>query len=317
MKILVTGASGFIGTHLVPELISHGHAVTALGFKTLPNFQGAENLQGDITNRELMDKITLQKEVVIHLAAVMQTQPSQNNELIKVNVQGTENLVRACEKNQVRRFIYTSSTVSLGASYDGSSLIDEKYQNSIVGWNQFSNVAAKKKAEDLITTSQLDWNIIHFGLVYGPGDWKKSIRKSNLPVLKGRMPFYFSGGVNINSVKNLTQGLILVLSCAKPKERYILGGENITNKEFFKILAHSAHQKAPSICFPGSIFRGLGKLNSYFRINSVINLESVEMLLSYHWCSSQKAIQDLGYQPGNALTAISSSTEWIQQHELL
>ena len=311
MKILVTGATGFVGSFLVPELQKKGHTVYALGNTKLPTYPGASGFKGNLVEKNFLDSLDIQPDIVIHLAALMLSQPHQKEDLFKLAKVGTENLVRFCEKNKVQKIIFTSSTVALGAGSSPDDLIDEESKCKIPNWDDFANVKAKQIAENIIVQSKLNWSIVYSGLIYGPRDWEKTIRKANKPILNGRMPFYFPGGVNINSIENFVQGISLVLEKAPPQSRYILAGENITNKDFFSLLAISNGKKPPRFLFPKGILLFLGKLNSVFNTNSPLNSESIEMLLAYHWCSSTKAQKELGYLPGNAEVAINSSTQWI------
>ncbi len=311
MKILVTGATGFVGSYLVPELQKNGHVVYALGHSKEPKFAGVTGFKGDLTDKKFLDSLDLEPDIVIHLAALMMTLPQQKKDLFQLAEAGTENLVRFCEKEKVKKIIFTSSTIALGASSSPNDLVNEDSQCKIPNWTDFANVKAKRIAEDIIIKSNLDWSITYSGLIYGPRDWEKAIRKANKPILNGRMPFYFAGGVNINSIENFIAGLLLILEKAAAKSRYILAGENITNKDFFAFLAASNQKTPPRLLFPKELLRFLGKITSAFNKNSALNSESIEMLLAYHWCSSEKAQKELGYLPGLAQPAINSSTKWI------
>ncbi len=314
MKILVTGATGFVGSFLVPELKKKGHVVYALGHSKEPQFVNVTGFKGNLTDKSFLGSLDLEPDVVIHLAALMLTDPRQKNDLFQLAEAGTKNLVHFCEKKKVRKIIFTSSTVALGVCSSQSDLINEDYQCKIPNWTDFANVKAKRIAEEIIVKSNLDWSIAYSGLIYGPRDWEKIIRKANKPILNGRMPFYFPGGVNINSIENFIAGISLILEKAPSHSRYILAGENITNKDFFSILAASNQKKPPRFLFPEGLLRFLGKMSSAFNKNSALNSESVEMLLAYHWCSSEKAQKELGYLPGCAESAINSSTKWILEN---
>lgn len=309
MKILVTGASGFVGSHLVPALIHKGHVVTGLWNQNKPPFQ-IPLRQGDLTDFEFVDQAVKGHDAVIHLAANMRIKPHQDRSFLQEALKSADNLVKACEKHSVQKILFTSSTVALGATQRGQPLITETFKTESPQWDKFINVKAKREVEKIILSSTLDSTIIYSGLLYGAGDWNKSIRKSNKALLKGRMPFYFSGGVNVNQIENFIEGLILAFEKNGNRKKFILGGENISNQIFFSLLAQSAGQTKPKYRFPSFILRSIAKLNT----GSVLNIESIETLLAYHWCDSSSAIRELGYKPGSAQIAIQKSTDWIVSH---
>lgn len=311
MKVLVTGATGFVGSHLVPFLLKKNIEVMAQGYQQKPDFK-CSNVQGDLRDPAFVTQITKNVEAVIHLAGLMMTQPDQKTDLMSLAAVGTENLVRAFEENHVQKILFTSSTVALGATTDGKILLSEEQPLEPPGWSNFYNVQAKRLAEEILKKSKLDYRITYSGLLYGAGDWKKKIRKANKPILKGKMPFYFSGGVNVNTIESFIDGLWRVFQSSQSRTRTILSGENITNQQFLTYLAESAGKKPPRYLFPSFALKALSAL----RLSS-LNPESVGTLLAYHWCDSSQAQKELGYVPGQARLAIKNSTEWILQNEQL
>jgi dihydroflavonol-4-reductase len=319
MKILVTGANGFLGSWLIRALIDRGFQVRAF-VRAGGNLNALQNLPCEIHYGDVLEIATLEQamqgvDVVFHLAAKMMLTPSQEEITRATNITGTRNVVTLCEKLKIKKLVHVSSVVAIGAGDSPSEIINEHSQGN---FSQFklANMDSKRKGEEIVRAACLDKKIdaviVNPSLIYGPGDFQKEVRKGNIAVINGKMPFYTQGGVNVVAVQDVVEGIILAWQKGTNGERYILGGENLTIKQYFSLMAEAGGVKAPHWYLPSWILRLAAVVVGFLKIDSPLNPESVSTMLLYHWCSSAKAQRELGYEFRPAREAINSSVKWYQ-----
>lgn len=323
MNILVTGANGFLGSHLVRRMNQLGFNIYGL-VRPNSNLDLIKDLninliEGDVTNS--LESLNLPSiEMVFHLAAIMGTAKSLRDDLYKVNVKGTENMLQWSLKNKVRRFIHVSSIVALGALTEAKGAITEKSSFSEI-LRSLHNFESKRQAQELVLdyarTTNLDTVVVNPSLIYGPGDARKTIRKGNLKIAQGKMPFSLPGGVNVVAVEDVVEGMLAAAEKGRRGECYILGGENILTKDLFAMIAQANHQTSPSASLPAWFLKSMALATETFRIRSDINREAIQSLLLYHWCDSAKARTELNYKSRSAREAINASVAWMRENALL
>lgn len=326
-KILITGASGFLGSWVARELIRQGHDLSVLHRKgsDLSELEGLKytSCLGDVTDFASVEAACEGKEVVYHLAGVIGYSKDLRPLMDKVNVGGTGNIVKACLQQKVQRLIYMSSVVAIGASFDGKIPLNESSHYNLKSLN-LGYFETKRIAEELVVNAHkekgLEAIILNPSTVYGPGDAKKGSRKTQLKVARGEFPFYTSGGVNIIHVKDLVSAAIHAMEMGKPGERYILGGENILIKDLFRMIAEAAGVKPPRIHLPNAILHGMGAVGDFlkrFGLRGPISSENAWTSTMYHWFDSTKAQKELGLTITPALQSIADSVGWSREHGLL
>ena len=277
MKVLVTGATGFLGHWLVARLVNEGHDVRILRRSARAtstqltkstdeeNFAGlkVEDAIGDITDVKSLIDACREVDTVFHLAGLIAYSKAQRRAMENVNIGGTRNVITACEKNGVRRLVYLSSVVAIGASFNGKVPLDEESRYNLTELN-LGYFETKREAERLVkaavTDGKLDAVMINPSTIYGPGDAKKGSRGVQLKVARGEFPFYTSGGANIVSVEDVIEAIIVAWSKGRKGERYIIANENLTIKDVFGLIATAAGVKAPSIYLPDPVVRCIGKV---------------------------------------------------------
>lgn len=326
MKVLVTGANGFLGSWLVRELIKRGVSVRALVRPSgdLAELKGLdfEKAFGDITDAESLFAACEEVDTVFHLAGLVAYRRGERDAMEKVNVQGTANVVEAVKKRHVRRLVHVSSVTAVGASFDGRPLNEDSPYN--IGHLDLGYFQTKKKAEDLVREAvrkgEIDAVILNPSTIYGPGDAKKGSRRTQVKVAQGKMPFYTRGGVNVVPVENVVDGILSAWKSGKSGERYILCGENITIKRLFEIIAEKAGVPAPRIGLPNFAVHALGKLGDLLEAGGKkgpLNSENAWTAVLFHWFDSRKAQRELGFNPGSAETAIENSVRWMKENRLI
>ena len=325
-KVLVTGATGFLGNWLVKRLVHDGHHVRILKRASTPLEElealSIEVATGDVTHLESVEKACVGVDTVFHLAGLIAYSRAQRDAMDKVNIGGTANVLQACEKNQVRRLIYLSSVVAIGASFDGKPMNEDSDYN--VAHLNLGYFETKHLAEALVKHAvdhgKIDAVMINPSTIYGPGDSKKGSRGVQLKVARGQFPFYPSGGVNIVSVDDVVDCIIAAWERGRKGERYIVSGENLLIHEAFDLIAKASGVKAPTFPLPNALIHLIGKIGDTmekFGKKGPLTSENAWTSTLYHWFDSSKAQREFGFKPKPASYAIEQSVNWSRENGLL
>lgn len=321
LKVLVTGASGFVGGWLVRRLREENVQVVALRRKSSSNtdeLEGVETAWGDITDSASVLAAAKGVDSVFHLAGHVGYSKAERALMDKINVEGTRNVIAACRANNVRRLLHMSSVVAVGASFDGQKPLDETspYNLHHLDLGYFET---KRRAEELVVAAVraegLDAVMVNPSTIYGAGDAAKGSRKVQLKVAQGRFKFYTGGGVSIVGIEEVVEATIAAWKRGRTGERYILSGDNITIKRLFEIIAAAAGSRPPGIHLPNPVVRAIGKTGDLVERlgrRGPLNSESAWSSILFHWFDHQKASAELGFRAQPAETAIDKSVNWIR-----
>lgn len=327
MAVLVTGATGFVGSWLVRALIKCGEEVRVLHrpSSSLEELKGLDYVSrlGDVTDLDSLTDACQGVDTVFHLAGVVGYSRAMRRVMEDVNVGGTKKVIEAIQTVAKHpRLVYMSSVVAVGASYDGK-LLNENSPFNIHSLD-LGYFETKKAAEDAVLDAcrrgKIEATILNPSTIYGPGDAKKGSRKTQLKVAQGKFPFYTSGGVSIVSVHDVVTAILKAREIGKNGERYILSGENITIKELFEKIASLAGVKPPSVHLPNLVVRALGKIGDGLEAvgkKGPINTENAWTSTLFHWFDHTKATRELNFHPRPAIEALRESVEWMQQNGYL
>ena len=325
-KVLVTGATGFLGRHLTCHLLEKNLEVSILARKSsdidFVKNQPVNVIHGDITDPCSLVHATENKNVVYHLAGLIAYKKEDRGLMDQINVQGTANVLNACIKNKVSKVVHLSSVAAIGASFK-PEFIDENFEYNLEKYN-LGYFQTKHEAENLVIKAfrenGLQTYLINPSTIYGKGDATKSSRKVQKKVAQGRFPFYPPGGVNVVHVADVIKAIDLCLEKGKPARRYIIGGENMTIRELFYQIADIAGVKPPNIGLPKFLLGGMGfvgDLMNWFSIKSSWSGEKATIASLYHWFSIQRARKELGFNPQPARKALEESVLWMMEEEKL
>lgn len=320
MKALVTGATGFIGSHLVEELLRRGYSVTCLARKT-SNLRWIEGLDislvyGDCAEKESLLDTVADFDYVFHLAGL--TKARVKEDFFCVNAKGTENLVQALvEKNfNIKRFVYLSSLTATGPSKNGTP-VDENIETEPV-----SSYGKSKLEGERIVLKYKDFlpiTIIRPPAVYGPRDRDFYVFFKMLK--KGFFPYWGKCYYSLLYVDDLVRGMILSAETKEAEGRtYFLSDSVYSNEEIAKVISSALGAKAIRLRIPKSImplFATIGeRLN---RQSSIINKDKIKELNYSHWtCDSSKAKRELGFVPKVGIKeGIKWTADWYRIHRWL
>lgn len=309
-RVLVFGATGFVGQRLVAALEGQGHEV----HRTSRKEKGDRLYQGNICDEHFVREVLelVRPDCVFHLAAMISYKKRDRDAMYRINVEGTRNIAEACMMLDVF-LLYCSSVVTVGAATDPSSVLNEKSTYNLRDYDS-GYCETKKDAEGLLqeycAANRLRCVIVNPSNVYGYGDAEKGSRKTQIRVAQGKFPFYPTGGINLVSVEDVCQGMIAAWERGRIGERYILGGDNIAASQLFSQYAAASGASSPWIPVP----RFFSLLLSYV---GVVDYEKAALSSLYFYFSSDKAHTELGYSPKHTPHAIQESVRFMKEKGLL
>jgi len=327
MNILITGATGFIGTTLTQKLAEDGHNVHAL-YRSKEKAKIIEHrnvrlFKGDITDYKSVECAVRSCEAVFHMAAYARVWAKDSATFNRINVQGTVNVLDAAQKEGVKKIVFTSTAGVLGPSVNG--IVTESTQRKISYFNEYE--IAKAQAEEKISEyirKGLEIVVVNPTRVYGPGILSESngITKMIKLYSKGKFRWIPGNGESIGNyvyVDDVVEGHVLALEKGKSGERYILGGHNISFNRFFEQLSSATGQNRRMIKLPLLLMLGIAYLLSLrakaFGIPPLITPPWVKRYLHNWDVSSEKAIKELGYQITSLDKGLKKTLDWLKEDE--
>lgn len=324
MKTLVTGATGFLGSHVARALAGRGEDVRVLvrsssDLRALEGF-AAERCTGDLRDRASLDRAVQGVNRVFHVAADYRLWARDPKEIHESNVTGTQNLLDAARREGVEKFVYTSTVATVAVPRHGA-LPNEETQSStgeMIGHYKRSKFEAEKCALRAAQAGQ-PVVIVNPTTPVGPGDWKPTpTGKIIVDFLNGRMPGYVDTGLNFVSVEDCAWGHLLAAERGRAGERYILGGRNLTLKQMLDMLSSASGRPAPRWKFPyalayvaGCFDTGVSRLLGR---EPQIPLEGVRMARHKMFVDSSKAERELGFAPGPLEAAFARAVAWYESN---
>lgn len=326
MHILVTGATGFIGSHITRLLVEQGERVRVLIRHTSPidhlKSLKCEPVYGDLTTPESLQAAVRGCEALFHVAADYRLWARNPQELYRTNVEGTRNLLCAAQEEGIRKIVYTSSVGVLGIPPDGSSGNEETpvSLDDMVGHYKRSKFLAEEEVRRFVREEGLPVVIVNPSTPVGEGDIKPTpTGKMIVDFLNRRMPAYVHTGLNLIDVRDVAQGHLLALERGKPGERYILGNANLTLRDILALLGEITGLKPPQLRLPYSLAYAAGWVDTWFFGHLLgrephIPLEGVRMAAKYMYFDSSKAVRELGLPQSPVREALVRAVEWFRAH---
>jgi len=324
MLILVTGATGFVGSHVARLLAERGDRVRVLVRPTsrLKALEGVrvEPVEGDLRDAASLTRAMDGVNRVFHVAADYRLWTQHPEEIYESNVGGTKRLLEAAYKAGVERFVYTSTVATIAVPRHGA-LPDESTAASIdemIGHYKRSKFQAEQVAIEAARAGA-PVVIVNPTAPVGPGDWKPTpTGKIILDFLTGKMPAYVDTGLNVAPVEDVAAGHLLAAEKGRFGERYILGGRNMTLKEILDALAPIARRPAPRVRLPHAVALAAGYADEFIsRIagrEPKIPVEGVKMSRHRMFVETGKAERELGYVHSSVESALERAVRWYEQN---
>src|SRR5436305_4083697 len=256
MLVFVTGATGFLGSHVARALIEHGADLRLL-VRASSNTKNIADLKADLVTGDLRDPASLEKgvagcDIVFNVDADYRLWVRDPAEMYRANVEGTRAILEAARKSNVRRVVYTSSVATMGFMSNGQPA-DENSPVSLdnmIGPYKRSKFMAEQVATEAARAGQ-DVVIVNPSTPVGERDIKPTpTGRIVVDFLKKKFPAYVDTGLNLVDVKECARGHIAALEKGRAGERYILGGENLTLKQILDKLAAITGLSSPKLRVP-------------------------------------------------------------------
>jgi dihydroflavonol-4-reductase len=323
MKCFVTGATGFLGSHVARQLIDRGAELRLLVRPTskLDNITDlpSERVVGDLRDADSLRRGMSGCEYVFHVAADYRLWARNGQELYQSNVEGTRNILAAARDSKVRRVIYTSSVATMGFGNNGL-MTDEKSPVSLqnmIGDYKRSKFMAERLVLDAGQNGQ-DVVMVNPTTPIGERDIKPTpTGQIVVDFLKRKFPAYVDTGLNLVDVIDCAEGHLQAMEKARPGERYILGGENLTLKQILDKLGAITGLPSPKVKVPYSVALAAGIWGSVvvggmLKREPRATIEAVQMSRKKMFVTSDKAERELGWNPRPVDDALRRAVEWFK-----
>jgi dihydroflavonol-4-reductase len=322
-KVLVTGATGFVGSAVARSLLARGAQVRVLT-RHGSNRRNIRDLSvqvavGDLRDPDSVTRALAGCSALFHVAADYRLWVPEPDVLYQVNVDGTRSLLEAAAAAGVSRMVYTSSVGALGATADGTPADEDTavQLSDMIGHYKRSKFLAEAEVRRLAAETGLPVVIVNPSTPVGPRDIKPTpTGRMVLEAALGRMPAYVDTGLNIVHVDDVAEGHLLSFERGRIGERYILGGQDMTLGAILKTIARLAERKPPRIRLPHGLVLPIAyAAEAWARIDDTrepfVTVEAVKMARKPMYFSSAKAEKQLGYRPRPADRALAEAVAWF------
>lgn len=326
MRVFVTGATGFVGSHVAEQLVASGARLRLLTrassrLENLAVLADYEKVIGDLRDPESLRNGMRGCEAVFHVAADYRLWMKDAKEMYESNVDGTRAILKLAAEMGIRRTVYCSSVGTMGFKSDGT-VVDESTpvgEADMIGHYKRSKWRAEQMAIEAARGGQ-EVVIVNPTAPIGERDIKPTpTGRIVVDFLNGKFPAYVDTGMNLVDVREVAKAHILAFQRGRTGERYIIGGENLTLKQILDKLAAITGLKSPTTKVPHALAMGFALWEEVYK-GRVLGREpratvaAVQMGKKKMWASSEKAQRELGYEPKPVEDALRRAVEWFQQH---
>ncbi|MFL5346078.1 MAG: NAD-dependent epimerase/dehydratase family protein [Hyalangium sp.] len=319
MKLLVTGGSGFLGTHLVPRLLEAGHEVRLIG-RTRPSAPGsarAEFLQGDLKNRETVRRALEGVEAVYHLAGLVSFQDKDARRMYELHVDATRELLRDVREAGVKRVILASSSGTVAVSKEERIGTEEDdYPIAVVGrWPYYlSKIYEEKLTLEYCRKHSIPLVVLNPSLLMGPGDDRLSSTWTVVKFLNREIPAMPGGGLSFVDARDAAEAFFNALTRGELYGRHLMG-VNMSLADFFDRLERLTGVAAPRLRLPSDVTVLAGKLLerwAKFRgTKPMLDPQEVDIGEHYFYLDASKAERELGFRARDPQETLHDTVQYI------
>ena len=324
MKLLVTGATGFLGSALVPLLARAGHEVRVLARGNALEAQaaGCELVQGDVRDVDAVRRALAGRQGVYHLAGLVSRDPRAAHKMYELHVQGTRVLLSEAERARVDRVVLASSSGTIGVSAVRRVASEEDdYPIETVGrWPYYLSKIYEERIAIDAARRGLPVVILNPSLLLGPGDSRLSSTQDVYRFLLGRIPVMPRGGISFVDVRDAAQAFVAALTRGNVGERHLLGAVNWEFTEFFGRLSRLAKVPPPSLRLPSPVNIAAAHLIEWWAQGRgrEPDLPAADVEMGEHWffIDSSKAQRLLGFAARDPMETLSETIAYVRKHFL-
>lgn len=328
-KILVTGATGFLGQHVVAQLREQGREVVALVRN--PNSAdarriattGATIVRGDVLDGDSVEAAAQGCTAVLHCAGKVSRDGADAIAMTQVNVTGVETTLSACRRAGVRRAVLASTSGTIGVGTDPDYIADERSPAPLEIINKWPYYRSKYYGEQLaleLDSPEFEVVIVNPALLLGPGDYQGSSTEDVRRALEQRMPLVPAGGYAFVDARDAAAGMILALAQGRPGQRYLLVSCNCPIRTFFSRVARVAGIEGPVFALPDHAIVERATRWLVRRAQSVLGEDdalpdpvSIEMAQHYWYVDSTLAENELGWRARDPMVTLADTVADLRE----
>ena len=326
---LVTGAAGFLGSTICRQIVERGEEVRGL---VLPTDKSVKYLpkEVEICKGDVCDMSTLQEffkvpegyeSVVLHIASIVTVSPDYNPVVMNVNVGGTKNIVRCCLTHpECKKLVYCSSTGAIPEVRKGKKIKEVIYfdEDEVLGCYSRSKALATQTVLDAVKLENLNACVVHPSGILGPEDFAVGeTTKTVIDIINGKMPMGIDGSFNLCDVRDLAAGTIAAADKGKIGHCYILANEEVSFKDFSKMLVKEAKCKPIKSFLPIKLANLLATILEKQALKTgkepLMTTFSVYNLARNNDFDYSKAVKDLGYKTRSYEETIRDEVRWLKK----
>ena len=323
--VLVTGATGFVGSAVARCLAARGHALRLLVRRTSDR-RNIEGLDADLAEGDLTDPASLARAVagcrfVVHVAADYRIWVPDPAAMMAANVAGTRALLLAARDAGAERIVHCSSVAALGLTEDGSPAEEDTpvIEDKIIGAYKLSKYRAEQAVLALVRDHAVPAVIVNPSMPVGPRDIKPTPTGRLIrDAARGKIPAFVDTGMNVVHVDDVAEGHALALERGEIGRKYILGGENLSLRDLLAQIAAVAGRQPPRLRLPTTPLMPLAVVSEWIGRATghepMLTVDSLRMARKRMWYSSARAMAELGYRPRPIRAAIEDAVAWFRDH---
>ncbi len=325
---LVTGAAGFLGGHVCRQLIERGDKVRAFalpgdkGIQFIPD--GVEVVEGNLCNMEDVERFFTVEEgvetICMHIASVVTVSPDYNPLVMNVNVGGTKNIINCCKAHkECKKLVYCSSTGAIPEEKKGKKIKEVIYfdEDQTVGCYSRSKAIASQAVLDAANIDGLNACIVHPSGILGPED--PAIGETTgtvIDIIKGELPMGMDGSFNLCDVRDLAAGCIAAADKGKKGECYILANEEVSFRDFAKLLSEESGCKPIKNFLPlklaymiAAVMEKIAKKTGKEPLMTTFSVYNLEKNNAFDYSKAQR---ELGYKTRSYKETICDEVAWLK-----
>ena len=328
---LLTGAAGFLGSHICAQLLERGDRVRAFVLSGDPSAKyipdGVEQFEGNLCSKDdcmkFFDVEPGTKTICIHCASMVTVNPGYSEKLMAVNVDGTDNIIAAVKSHpECEKLVYVSSTGAIPELPKGKRISEVSHfypydENLVVGWYSRTKAIATQHVLDAAKEG-MNACVVHPSGILGPNDMAVGeTTKTVIKIIKGEMPIGMQGSFNLCDVRDLAFGCIAAADKGRKGECYILANEEVTLKEMCTILDQELHCGTCKAYLPLGLARKIAAAQERKAARSgkqpLMTTFSVYNLERNNSFDYAKARQELGYHTRPCAETLHDEAVWLKK----
>lgn len=326
--VLVTGATGFVGSAVVRAIAGNVGNLRALSRASSPR-DNIDGVECEIVVADMRDAASMAGAMagvtrLYHVAADYRLWARDPNDILRANLEGTRTVMEAALAAGVERIVYTSSVATLRAgNADHSTDESEPLPGpEAIGAYKRSKVAAERLVERMVAERGLPAVIVNPSTPIGPRDIKPTpTGRILIEAANGKIPAFVDTGLNLAHVDDIARGHVFAMQSGKVGERYILGGQNVSLRDMLAVIAGQVGRKAPTVALPRAPLYPLAwAAEAVARVTGkepFVTSDALKMASHHMFFSSAKAERELGYMARPYAEGIADALAWFRAHGYL